>query len=478
MANNANILKLLATAILLSGCAIIPDLGEAPKPRTTESYSAEKMFSSSSVGEWPDVRWWEAYGDAQLNRLMEEALAKAPALEEAEARVKQAVAIEEQAGASLYPNISASGSFTKIRMSQSLGMPKGALPEGFQDIASGLVTMQYELDFWGKNRSLLAAATSETEAAKMEREQARLIVSTSIGTAYADLAQLYANLDAADEALQVRTQSASLIKQRQDNGLENRGSYEQELAAQASAEAEIEALKESIALTKNKLSALMGAGPDRALSINRPDIQRIRPFGLPENLPAELLGRRPDIRAALLRTKTASKRIDAAEAGFYPNVNLIALAGHISMGLGAFTAADSLMAGGGPAISLPILDGGKLRGQYKEARANYDASVANYEDTLLRALHDVANVVTSEKMLAPRLQKTEAAADASEEAYKVINYRYKGGLTSYLAVLRAEDSLIASRRALADLRTRAFTLDVALVRALGGGFTAQHTVSH
>ena len=465
-----SILLNLLLIILLSGCAIIPDVKPAPALNSVDSYATKTSFSSAKQGVWPSKQWWEAYGDPQLTRLIEEGLSSSPNLAVAEARIKLAEAFQQQTGSALFPRIGVEGSYEKLRQSYNVGIP---VPQGVNDMAGATLDMSFQLDFWGKNRSLFAAVTTEAEAARLEMEQTRLVVSTAIASVYADLAQLYANLDAANDASNVRSNSARLIKERQTNGLENEGSYEQEVAAGASTKAEIEALKEAIALTKNGLAALVGAGPDRALEIARPDMQKLKPFGLPDNLPAELIGRRPDIVAARLRAEASSKKIDAAEASFYPNINLVGYAGHQALGLGNFSSPHSLIASVGPTISLPILDGGSLQSQYKQARAGYDASVAVYDDTLLHALHEVANVVTSEEMLAPRLQTTEDAVRASEKAYAVINERYKGGLAAYLSVLRSEDALIASRRALADLRTRSFTLDVALVRALGGGFTPE-----
>jgi len=465
--NTLNVISILA---FLSGCALVPDLGESPQVKPVEVYETKDMLGASAAqGVWPQSVWWRTYGDQQLSALIAEALAKSPSLMQAEARVRMAAAVAEQTGANLYPTISANGSYSSLRQSYHLGVP---VPEGQRDTAAATLDLRYQLDFWGKNRALLAAATSEAEAARLEREQASLLVSTALAAAYANLAQLYANWDAANDALHVRQKSAELIHQRQQNGLENLGSYEQEIAAVASAEAEIEAIKEHIALAKNALVALIGVGPDRAQNIERPDIQKLEPFGLPENLPAELLGRRPDIMAAKLQVEAASSLTDAAKASFYPNVNLVGSVGQSVLGLGYFGVADSLVAAIGPTVSLPIFDGSRLRGTYRQARAGYDAAVATYDATLQNALHEVADVVTSERMLAPRLEKTAAALKASEKAYEIINNRYRGGLAGYLEVLRSEDVLIANQRALADLKTRSFTLDIALVRALGGGFVA------
>ncbi|MGE4352005.1 MAG: efflux transporter outer membrane subunit [Bdellovibrionales bacterium] len=470
----SNGIVFIAIFSLLSGCAIQPDLGQAPETRAVESYQTEESFGASDLTGWPVEGWWHAYGDAQLTRLIDLALEQSPTLAQAQARVRQAQASVGQSESALYPNISGNGSYTKLRQSENLGVP---LPTGYNDTAATTLDMNFQLDFWGKNRSLVAAAVSNAVAVELEQAQARLIVSTSVASAYAELAHLYANLDAAMDALLVRQKTADLIQKRQRNGLENLGSYEQELAAAASTEAEIEAIKEQVALAKNRLAALIGSGPDLALHLERPDIHELQAFGLPQNLPADLLGRRPDIAASRLRAQAAAKRIDAASASFYPNVNLVGSVGQSVLGLGHFATGASLIAAVGPSVSLPIFDGGLLRSQYRQSRAEYDEAVATYDATLQQALHEVADVVTSENMLAPRLNKTTAALVASEKAYEVIHNRYKGGLAAYLDVLRSEDALIASRRALADLKTRSFTLDVALVRALGGGFALEGNVN-
>jgi NodT family efflux transporter outer membrane factor (OMF) lipoprotein len=192
--------------------------------------------------------------------------------------------------------------------------------------------------------------------------------------------------------------------------------------------------------------------------------------GLPSTLPADLIGRRPDILAAKYRAMAAAERIKVAKTAFYPNIDLAAYFGHESLGLDLFTKSGSAIGAFGPAISLPIFEGGRLRGQYKEVAAEYDLSVAQYNDTLIKALNEIADTATSQKALTFRLKKLQNAVAASERAHTVALNRYKGGLAPYLDVLVAEDSLVANKRALADIRTRAFTLDVDMIRALGGGF--------
>lgn len=334
--------------------------------------------------------------------------------------------------------------------------------------------MSYEIDFWGKNRAALAAATSDLEAARADAAQARITLATSIASAYAELDNLYRQRDTDEAALKVRVETLTLFQQRRLNGLETEGSVKQVEARRAMAEADLLSVEESIGLQRNKIAALLGAGPDRGRQLTSPVIDLSKPFGLPAELPANLLGRRPDIVAARLRAEAAAKQIKVARAQFYPNVNLKAYIGFESLGTTMLKTAGSDIGGIGPAISLPIFEGGRLRGQFRSASANYDEAVANYNSAVTQALQDVADVAVSENALSGRLARVEAAAHAAQEAYRIINERYQGGLTNYLDVLNAQDALLTNLRELSNLQSRMFTLDVALVRALGGGY--QHAI--
>jgi NodT family efflux transporter outer membrane factor (OMF) lipoprotein len=184
-----------------------------------------------------------------------------------------------------------------------------------------------------------------------------------------------------------------------------------------------------------------------------------------------LLGRRPDIVAARLRAEAASRRIKVARAAFYPNINLTAFIGLQALGLQMLTANGSSTGSVGPAISLPIFNGGRLRGQLRSAEADYAEAVANYDRALTQALQDVADAALSQKALGAQSERTHEAVEAARESWRIQTNRYQGGLATYLEVLSAEDYLLTNLRAEADLRSRAFSLDVALIRALGGGYS-------
>jgi len=297
-------------------------------------------------------------------------------------------------------------------------------------------------------------------------------LSTAVAAAYADFARLNAQRAIAQRTLEVRSQTAQLVTHRVTAGLDNLGAQRQAEAGPPAARAQIAALDEALAQTRNGIAALLGAGPDRGLSLNPPPQATLAAFGLPQNLAAELIGRRPDVVAARWRAEAAAHRTDEAQASFYPNVNLVAFLGVQSLGLSNLASAGSDIGSIGPAISLPIFDSGRLSANLHRADAERDAAIAAYNAALTEALHQIADVAASERALDTRLNETRAALAADEAAYRVAHDRYDGGLSNYQTVLIAEDAVLAQRMAVADLESRRFALDVALVRALGGGFTS------
>lgn len=459
-----------ALALLLGACAQIPpNEQQLSSLRDISSYQTIRSFTAPEVT-WPDARWWTQYGDVQLDALIEEALAMSPDMAIAVARVRQAQAVAQVSGSKLLPQIGASAAANEQRQSYNYLSPVEVTPQGWNDYGVATVDLKWEIDFWGKNRAGLAAATSELQAKRADQEQARLTISTAVASSYAELARLFAGRDTSERAVGVRTKTATLFAERYANGMENLGGVRQAEAGLADAEQALLFVDEQIGIQRNQLAALMGAGPDRGLSIERPQINLNRNFGLPAALSVNLLGRRPDVVAARLQAQAQASRIDQKEAEFYPNVNLVAFLGVQSMGLNVLAQGGSTVGSVGPALYLPVFTGGRLTGELRGARAQYEEAVGNYNQTVTRALQDVADAALRKKLLNPRLLKSEAAVGAASQAYRVARNRYEGSLTSFLEVLTAEDAMLNNMRVLSDLQSRAFALDVALTRALGGGY--------
>ena len=453
----------------LGGCAQIPELDALAVLKPSSAYQTSSSLAAPAIS-WPAEIWWQGYGDRQLNALIDEALRDSPDMAAAASRLRRAEASSQIAGAALLPQVSANASATEQRQSYNYLTPKSMTPEGWQDYGRATLDFNWELDFWGKNRAALAAATSQLEAGRAELAQARLVLAATIASNYAELARLFAARDTAARSVEVRGKTAALFAERFANGLETRGSVRDAEARRAGAEGELLQVDEQIGLQRNRLAALLGAGPDRGLSIARPTIDLRRQFGLPGELPLNLLGRRPDVVAARLQTEAQLRLIDQKKAEFYPNINLAAFIGVQSLGVNMLHRSGSTTGSIGPAISLPIFTGGRLQAELRGSVAAYDETVATYNRTVTQALQEVADAGLSQKALVGRLAKGEEAVAAAGEAHRVARNRYEGGLSSYLEVLSAEDVLLSSQRNLSDLQSRAFSLDVALMRALGGGY--------
>jgi NodT family efflux transporter outer membrane factor (OMF) lipoprotein len=451
----------------LAACA--PNLGDKPVPRTAASLATTQSLPNQG-GQWPGDGWWKAYGDSQLDQLIAEGLAGSPDIAAAAARLARAQGQAQSAGGALGPNLVAQGSAGKVKQSYNNGFPREFLPKGWVD--TGTLNLQFglDLDLWGKNRALLRAALNERDAARVEAAEARLALASSIAAAYADLARLYAERDVAEEALRIQMDTAGLVSDRVRNGIDTEGQRRQAEAQVPAARADLSSIDEQIALKRYQIAALMGAGPDRGLAIARPKLSALTTLALPPSAGIDLVGRRPDIVAARSRVEAAAERIKAAHAAFYPDISLNGLVGLQALGFGNVLKSGSTYGNAGPAFSLPVFDTGRRAGDYRVARGNYDVAVADYDRTLIEALQDVANAVASRNALSAQIRDARASLADSQKAYEIARLRYQAGLSTYLDVLTAEQQLIVARRRDADLTARAFSLDVALIRALGGGF--------
>jgi len=442
-------------ALQAAACADLPATsGPPPRVKPPEAYQDERSFTAPS-GEWPSDRWWDAYKDAQLSGLIDEALKGSPTLAQAEARLISASASTMVSRSAMLPSVSGEAQVAETESSLIEGFPpfiQQLLPHGYIDNGRLALDASYDLDLFGKNRAALKASVSEEAATAADLAEARLTLSTAVAQAYADLARLGAERDAAAEAVRNRQETSHLTAERVANGLDTRAELKQAEAATPASQADVEALDEQILLTRHRIAALLGEGPDRGLDIAMPKAEAVKAFGLPADLRLHLVGRRPDIVAARLRAEAAARRVDAAKAQFYPDITLNAYVGQQSLGLSQLFNPAAAIGSFGPAITLPIFEGGRLRGQYRGARADYAAAVDAYAAT--------------------QLAERRAALTAGEQAYAVAEERYQGGLSPYVSVLSAENAVIDERRAFADAQSRAFSLDITLIRALGGGYVA------
>ncbi len=458
-------------AATLSACA--PDLGPSPTLKPLANYASAQSLAAPST-DWPTDTWWTAYNDPTLNALETQALSGAPDLAIAAARVRQAQATVEQANGYRLPTLGVSASSQTTKQSLNEGFPtlfKSFIPAGYHTQTRAAADLNWNLDFFGAERNRAKAADSALLAARAELAAARLQLSTTVAGAYAELARLYADRDAAAEAVRIRGATLDLVGRRLANGLETRGELAQAQGGVPQSQQEVDALDRAIVVQRHAMAALLGLGPDDGLKIPRPIALGARAFGLPATVQVDLVGRRPDLTAARLRVQAAARRVKGAKADYYPNISLSGDYGLASLGIDKFIQTpDSIIGAIGPALRLPIFNRSQLNAAYRGRRGEYDEAVATYDKTLSNALRDVADAAAGVKSLQTELADARSALASSEEAYRISKLRYTGGLSPYLNVLTAETALIVQRRAVADLEGQAAGLDVTLVRSLGGGY--------
>jgi len=465
---------LLATSLSLSACAA-PDLGSRPEMRASQSLESSRSLGGSGGGggaqaAWPNEQWWTVYRDPALDDLVREALASSPDVAMAAARIRQAEGAAQVTGAAGLPQIGGEGAAGMTKQSYNNGVPASFVPRGWNSTGTLALSGSFDLDLWGKTRSALAAATSEVQAQQADARQAELMLSTNVVSSYFDLARLIARDNALAEALAAREALAGLTRQRVQQGLDNQSPLRQAQAGVAQARGAVSANDEQILLRRHALAALLGAGPDRGLSIQPAAIEAVAAVSVPADAGIALAGRRPDIVAARLRAEAASARIDSAKAAFLPDISLRGLIGLTSLGLSNLVDTGSTYGNAGAALSLPIFSGGQREGQFTQARGGYDAAVADYNATLIGALRDVADALSRRDAALAQEQAAEDARRQAASAYALAMQRYRGGLSNYITALSAQDTALAAREAAIDAHFRTLAEEVALTRALGGGF--------
>ena len=456
----------------LAGCINDRDW-HAPRPVAPDSLAAERTLATAQINEdaWPDDGWWHAYGDPQLDALVSDALAGSPSLQVAQARLREAQAVAKSAAAPRLPNTTVNAETSRQRYSANSIYPPPFAGNYYTDGRVAL-DFSYDLDFWGHNRELLESARANVHAAEADHAAARLALTVAVARAYFNFDLQFALLDIANASLEQQNAILDLTQQRASRGLENIARVKQSEGTVALTRAAVQYQEATIKVVRSQLGALVGSGPDRGFGLQRPRLTAPRTVQLPSLLPAELLGRRPDIVAQRWRVESATRGVAAAEAAFYPNVNLAAFVGFQAIGLSKLFSSGSAIVGAGPAVSLPIFNRRELHGALQSQQAQYDASVAQYNQTLIDAVNDVANVVTNWDGLVKEANEARIAEDAAQSAYSISKERYRAGLDNYLTVLSSENEVFFTQAIRAQLLARELNLTADLVRALGGGYSA------
>ncbi len=458
----------MLAAAVLAGCATPAHLAS---PLQTLKGSAIGLPAAVDTAS-PVItdRWWQVFGDLALDQLVDKALQDNPSMAAASARLRRAEAVVARVDSNDAPQVAARFDATSQRFpGHALYPPNYAATH--QETATLQAGLSWELDFFGRNKAALEAALGGARAAHADRHGARLLLASSVTRSYVQLARLLEQRRIAQRTLDQRSEVLALTRRRVQAGLDTAIELRQGEGALPDIRQTIEALDEQIMWRRHALAALT-VQPPTAMDELAPQLLSLQGASLPASLPADLLGRRADIDAARLRVEAAAQELKAARADFYPSINLIAFAGYSSIGLNRLLEAGSEQYGAGPALRLPLFDGGRLRSAQRGRAAELDLAIAAYNGALLEAVRETADQIGSLQSIARQQVQQGLAQLSAEAAYALAVRRYDAGLGSYLIVLSTETAVLAQRRSHADLLARALDSQAELMRALGGGYTA------
>jgi NodT family efflux transporter outer membrane factor (OMF) lipoprotein len=455
------------SSLLLAGCVSAPS--------TTPSQlalKADNLGLDSAPAPAIGRQWWKSFNDPQLDALIDKALAGSPTLAAALARMRAAQSELSESRADTYPQASFDAQETRERFSKNYIIPP---PYGgtTQWIGTIQADLSWNIDFWGRQSAMVNKARASAKAAALDADAGRLALAGAVTQTYVQLASAYALCDVAADAVKQRQDVLNLTDTRLRNGLENAAAQKQAQALLAQAREALIAAESNRDLAIHALAALAGRGADMYGQIARPTLDLEAGLTLPQTLPADLLARRPDILAAQARIDASVAGRKVARTAFYPNVNLVGLAGWAAIGLGPLFSASALNYGAGPAIHLPIFDAGKLRAEYAGATAELDESVADYNNAVVNAVKQTADALTQSRSLAAQVLQQDDALKAAQDGFHIAETRYRNGLSPQTNVLDVEDTLLTARRQQAALDGDVAAARVSLLLAVGGGFQMQ-----
>jgi multidrug efflux system outer membrane protein len=462
----------VASALLatLTACTVGPDFAVPDTPIS----SRWKNRQGIQDADLPD-EWWKLYRNPILNRLISQALEQNQEIAAALARVETARAMTGMERAAWLPQLGMQNTITLERISASsfgANLPPGIpLPALERDRHQGFMTLNYELDLWGKVRRGVEAARARQNASIEEAAARRLIIAAEVARTCFLAASLDAQRSILRETITLRQEALKLQQSRIQGGLANEMDVARAQTELALAQNDLTSVERQRGNAFNTLAVLCGCAPaDLHLpnTLSLPSVPRIE-----SGLPSTLLRRRPDLRAAEHSLREANSRIGIATADFFPSFRLIGSGGIESIGAEDFLNWKNKAGNLGPQLTVPIFQGGRLRANLRAAQARYQESVANFRQSVLTALQEVENATVDLNAYTRQRTQVGNAMAAAIETSRLARLRYDKGLASYFEVVDADRTVLSTRLLQAQIDGQRLTASVQLIRALGGGWTSR-----
>ena len=461
-------------ALFCCACAGLPG---KQKPVQLTSAAPLDGLEAAGGGEWPAKEWWKRYQDPTLDQLIELATSTSPSLATAHARYDSARQSVRIAGAASGVRVDASADIDRQRLSDNGLIPPQLLGFTWYNQADLGLQASYTFDWWGKQRDTVEAAMDQAHAAQADRSAAALVLASSIADAYfgwqADQSRIALARERADAVQREGAIAGARVRADLDSADTTRRS-DLDLAA---AREQIAALEGSAKLRVVAIAALVGRSASELPVLQAKPLPELS-GNLPDNVKIDLISRRADITASRWRVEAAERNLDSARAEFFPDVTINALAGLSSIDVGKLIEYGSRVPQASAAIHLPIFDAGRLKARYGATQAAIDSAVATYQDTLVSAARDVAMQASTRAQIAAQRAQRTLAVDAALQLRDSASARVRQGVTDSRTELTARVSWIEQRDALMQLDAAALSADIALQRALGGGYESPQEIAH
>lgn len=452
----------LSAALLLAGCASMAPPYERPAAPVATSFPDIAAAGAPSAVPAADIGWQQFFVDARLKTLIDIALHNNRDLRVAALNIEQVRALYQVQRANQFPT---------VNLGAAVQAQPGLTPNGNTLYTLGLAVTGYELDFFGRVRSLSDAALQQYFATKEARDAAQISLVATVANVYLALLADELQIEVTRQTLATRQQSYDLVKLRYDNGVASEFDFAQAASLLEGARAALPVVLRQQALNRNALVLLLGAPlPDdlpQGLSLDTQGLLATVPAGLP----SQLLERRPDVRQAEHQLMAANASIGAARANFFPRITLTGSAGLASTELNDlfFNTAWTFA----PQITLPIFDAGRNQATLEASEANRDIAVAQYQRSIQSAFREVADALAGRATFDSQVQALRAQVQAEETRFRLADLRYRNGASSFLDVLDAQRALFQAQQLEIVARASQVQNLVTLYKVLGGGWTAQ-----
>lgn len=458
--------------LLLGACTLAPDYVRpaAPVPSGWPTGAAYEDAAAKDGVEVADLGWQDFFLSDEMRTLIAQALANNRDMREAALNVEQARALYRVQRADLLPSISGDGTMTRERVPGDISGTGQAQTGTSYSVQANIAA--YELDLFGRVRSLNEQALQEYFATDEARRATQIALIAEVANAYLTLRADQRLLALTEETLQTQEKSLELVQMTFDRGISSKLDLVQSQTAVETARVNRYAFIRQVALDRNALTLLVGApidddGLDRAENIDS------FVADLPAGLPSDLLRNRPDIRQAEHVLQGANANIGAARAAFFPSITLTAAGGTASGSLSGLFEPGSGAWSFMPQISLPIFEGGRNLANLEVAEIQKDINIARYEGTIQTAFREVADALAGRGTYDAQVAAQQALVDATDESYALAERRYRSGIDSFLTLLDAQRSLYAAEQELIRTRLARVSNTVNLYKVLGGGGFAE-----